>query len=78
MPRTPSASPRFGVTAISITGSSMPAHAAYDMPTGAFSGSSRMPSCSSPSPSSRELSSIPALRTPRMSPTFSVMPLPGM
>ena len=78
MPRTEKQSPRFGVTLTSITGSSRPAHRAYGTPTGASSGRSRMPAWSSPSPISRSDSSMPALRTPRISPTFSVMPVPGM
>ena len=37
-----------------------------------------MPVWSSPSPISRADSSMPALRTPRISPTFSVVLVPGM
>ncbi len=77
-PRTAKQSPRFGVTLMSITGSSSPAQRAYGMPTGASSGKSTMPVWSSPRPISRRDSSMPALRTPRISPTFSVVLVPGM
>jgi hypothetical protein len=51
MPRTPRQSPRLGVMATSITGSSSPMTRRARAPTGRVVGSSMMPACSSESPS---------------------------
>ena len=81
MPRTPSASGRFGVIAISITGSTLAGSFAASQsvnrsPTSP-EGSSMMPSCSSDRPSSRSDAIIPKLSTPRMRPTPMVVSMPG-
>jgi len=80
-PRTPSASPRLGVMAISITGSTRAGSCAASQsaklsPT-APEGSSMMPSCSSDSFSSRSEAIMPWLSTPRIRPTSIVVSMPG-
>ena len=78
IPRMPRQSPRLGVTAMSITGSERPMTPAAGAPTGASSGSSMIPSCSSLRPTSRSESSMPLLSTPRMLVFLSSIPVPGM
>jgi len=77
-PRTPRQSPRLGVMAISITGSSSPKSLAKDSPTGASAAMSMMPSCSSDRPISRSETSMPLEAWPRILPGFSTMSLPGI
>ena len=76
-PRTPRQSARFGVIAISITGSSSPAKAAKPAPMGASAASSMMPSCSSEIIISRSEQSMPFESWPRMLPAFSSSSIPG-
>ena len=59
IPLTPRQSPRFGVIAISMTGSFKSAYSIYDMPNGASSGSSIIPSLSPFKPSSEKAHNIP-------------------
>ena len=80
-PRTPSASGRFGVIAMSITGSTFSGRfaaiqSAKDWPTSP-DGSSMMPVCSSESSSSRSEAIMPWDSTPRILPTLSVTSMPG-
>ena len=78
MPRTPRQSPRFGVISTSITGSSRPKTSAKGVPTTASSGRSMMPSCSSERPISRSETSMPLEASPRITPGFKIVSVPGM
>ena len=78
MPEMPSASGRFGVTAISITGSFRPSTSAIGVPTGVSSATSMMPACSSDRPISRSETSMPFDSTPRILVGLRCSPVPGM
>ena len=62
----------------SITGSVRPSAFAAGSPTTASAASSMMPSCSSPSRSSRIEHNMPRDSTPRMVPIFNSAPVAGM
>ena len=78
MPATPKQSLRSGVSLISITGPSRPSALTAGVPTSASGGSSMIPSCSSPSLSSRIEHSMPTLATPRIVAFFKTSPETGM
>ena len=75
-PVTESASPRFGVSLISILESSSLAYSRMSVPIGASSGRIQMPLCSSLMPSSRAEQSMPMDTTPR-SLDFLILKSPG-
>ena len=81
MPRTPSASGRLGVMAISITVStlagSLAASQSVNRAPTSPDGSSIMPSCSSESSISRSEHIMPKLSMPRIFPTPMVVSIPG-
>ena len=64
--------------ATSITGSLRPSQSANGAPTGASSGRSMMPSCSSDRPISRSEHSMPFDSWPRITPFFRSSPVPGI
>ena len=78
MPRMPRQSARSGVIFTSRIGSSRPMTLAKGAPTGASSGRSMMPSCSSLKAISRMETSIPFDSTPRMTPLLRSRLVPGM
>ena len=78
IPSTPKQSPRFGVTATSITGPSTEITSLAGRPTGAPGASSMIPSWSSPSSNSLAEHSMPLLSTPRMRARLSAWPVAGM